>query len=153
GIALGLRAGAVHDPRHAGDCIWTPVSVLHGPDGSVIKYPHIFIDRAMPGCIAVGPDGQRFVNEGTSYQTFVGTMHRLGITTAHLIADRAFLRCYGLGLARPSPFSAAALIKAGYLIEAPTLADLARRIGVSHTQLDATVRKFNEGARRGEDPE
>ena len=153
GIAMGLKAGAVHDPRHAGDCIWTPVSVLHKPDGSVIKYPHIFIDRAMPGCIAVGPDGQRFVNEGTSYQTFVGTMHRAGITTAHLIADRAFLRCYGLGLARPSPFSAAALIKAGYLIEAPTLADLARRIGVSHTQLDATVRKFNEGARRGEDPE
>jgi succinate dehydrogenase/fumarate reductase flavoprotein subunit len=153
GIALGLKAGAVHDPRHAGDCIWTPVSVLHGPDGSVIKYPHIFIDRAMPGCIALGPDGQRFVNEGTSYQTFVGTMHRLGITKAHLIADRAFLRSYGLGLARPSPFSAAALIKAGYLIEAPTLADLARRIGVSQTQLDATVRKFNEGARRGEDPE
>lgn len=153
GIALGLKAGAVHDPRHAGDCIWTPVSVLRRPDGSVVKYPHIFIDRAMPGCIAVGPQGRRFVNEGTSYQTFVGTMHRLGITTAHLVADRAFLRRYGLGLARPWPFSPAALIQAGYLIEAPTLSALAGRIGVDPGQLEATVHRFNESARRGEDPE
>ena len=153
GIGLGLAVGAVHDPKHAGDCIWTPVSVLHKPDGSIVRYPHIFIDRAMPGCIVVGPDGRRFINEGTSYQTFVGTMHRLGITTAHLLADRAFLRKYGLGLARPAPFSPAALIRAGYLIEAPTLAELARRIGVSPQALDATVRQFNQGAQRGEDPE
>ena len=152
GIALGLKAGAVHDPQHAGDCIWTPVSVLRKSDGSVVKYPHIFIDRAMPGCIAVGPDGRRFVNEGTSYQTFVGTMHRLGITTAHLIADHDFLRRYGLGLARPSPFSPAALIRAGYLLQASTLAELAQRIGVPSAQLEATVHQFNEGARRGDDP-
>jgi succinate dehydrogenase/fumarate reductase flavoprotein subunit len=152
GVALGLQAGAVHDPKHAGDCIWTPVSVLRKPDGSVVKYPHIFIDRAMPGCIAVGPDGKRFVNEGTSYQTFVGTMHDLGITKAHLLADRAFLRNYGLGLARPAPFSPAALIQAGYLFEAPTLSELARRIGVDPAQLEATVHQFNQGAQRGEDP-
>ena len=153
GIQLGLAVGAVQDPAHAGDCIWTPVSVLRRPDGSVVKYPHIFIDRAMPGCIAVGPDGRRFVNEGTSYQTFVGTMHRLGITTAHLVADRAFLRTYGLGLARPAPFSPAALIRAGYLIEAPTLDALAHRIGAAPEQLQATVQRFNEGAKGGEDPE
>lgn len=153
GVALGLKAGAVHDPKHAGDCIWTPVSVLRKPDGTTVKYPHIFIDRAMPGCIAVAPNGKRFVNEGTSYQTFVATMHDLGITKAHLVADRAFLRKYGLGLARPAPFSPAALIQNGYLIEVPTLAELARRIGVDPTQLEATVNKFNQGAQRGEDPE
>jgi len=69
------------------------------------------------------------------------------------VADHAFLRKYGLGLARPAPFSPAALIRAGYLIEAPTLADLARRIGVSPQALDATVRQFNQGAQRDEDPE
>src|SRR6185436_5807071 len=81
------------------------------------------------------------------------TMHDLGITKAHLVADRAFLRRYGLGLARPVPFSPAALIRNGYLIEAPTLGELARCIGVDASQLEATVQKFNEGARRGEDPE
>jgi succinate dehydrogenase/fumarate reductase flavoprotein subunit len=89
GIRLGLKAGAVHDPRHAGDCIWSPVSVLKKPDGGEVRYPHIFIDRSMPGCIAVDPVGKRFVNEGTSYQNFVRTMHRLCITTAHLVADQS----------------------------------------------------------------
>jgi succinate dehydrogenase/fumarate reductase flavoprotein subunit len=153
GIRLGLAAGAVHDPAHAGDCIWTPVSVLRKPDGSMVKYPHIFIDRAMPGCIAVDPQGRRFVNEGTSYQTFVETMHRKGFTKVHLIANRDFLRTYGLGLARPAPFSPQAHIAAGYLVEAATLTELARRIGVDPMQLDMTVHKFNEAALRGEDPE
>ena len=47
-------------------------------DGTQVPYPHIFIDRSMPGCIAVAPTGQRFVNEGGSYQTFVATMHQRG---------------------------------------------------------------------------
>jgi succinate dehydrogenase/fumarate reductase flavoprotein subunit len=153
GIALGLAAGAVHDPAHAGDCIWTPVSVLRKRDGTAVKYPHIFIDRAMPGCIAVDPAGERFVNEGTSYQTFVGTMHRLGHTTVHLVADHQFVRKYGLGLARPAPFRLQPYIDAGYLLQAPTLAELARRIGADPARLEATVQRFNEGARRGEDPE
>lgn len=153
GITLGLSAGAVHDPAHAGDCIWTPVSVLRKGDGSSVKYPHIFIDRAMPGCIAVDPTGRRFVNEGTSYQTFVRTMHRLGHTTVHLLADHQFVRKYGLGLARPAPFRLQPYLDAGYLLQAPTLAELARRIAVDPAQLEATVHRFNEGARRGEDPD
>ena len=153
GIRLGLAAGAVHDPAHAGDCIWTPVSLLRKPDGSVVKYPHIFIDRAMPGCIAVDPQGRRFVNEGTSYQTFVGTMHERGFTKVHLIADREFVRSYGLGLARPQPFNPQPFVDAGYLVEAATLAELASKIAVDAAQLEATVRRFNEAARRGEDPE
>lgn len=153
GIRLGLAAGGLHDPKHAGDCIWTPVSVLRKPDGSETKYPHIFIDRAMPGCIAVGPDGRRFVNEGASYQNFVGTMHRRGFTKVHLIAGRQFLRTYGMGLAKPFPFRVAPFIQAGYLIEAPTLAELARRIGVDPSVLEATVQRFNRDAQKGEDPE
>lgn len=153
GIQLGLAAGAVHDPAHAGDCIWTPVSVLRKPDGSIVKYPHIFIDRAMPGCIAVDPRGRRFVNEGTSYQTFVRTMHERGLTKVHLIANRDFVRTYGLGLARPEPFNPQRFVDAGYLVEAATLAELARKIGTDPLALEETVRRFDEAARRGEDPE
>jgi succinate dehydrogenase/fumarate reductase flavoprotein subunit len=153
GVRMGIAAGAFHDPRHAGDCIWTPVSVYRKRDGSVVKYPHIFIDRAMPGCIAVDPGGRRFVNEGTSYHTFVCTMHRRGFNKVHLVANRDFLRKYGLGLARPAPFSEREFVEAGYLIEAPTLQELAQRIGVPPRELEATVKRFNEGAARGEDPE
>jgi succinate dehydrogenase/fumarate reductase flavoprotein subunit len=45
------------------------------------------------------------------------------------------------------------LIKDGYLLQGKTLADLARQIGADAPTLEATVRQFNEGARRGEDPE
>lgn len=153
GVHMGVAAGAFHDPAHAGDCIWTPVSVYRAPDGSLVKYPHIFIDRAMPGCIAVGPDGRRFVNEGTSYQTFVGTMHRRGFSKVHLVAGREFLRTYGMGLARPAPFSAARYVQSGYLVEAPTLQALAVKIGVPPRALQDTVERFNAGAAKGEDPE
>ncbi len=153
GVRMGAAVGGFHDPAHAGDCIWTPVSIHHKPDGSVVKYPHIFIDRAMPGCIVVGPDGQRFVNEGTSYQTFVKSMHQRGFTKVHLVATRDFLRKYGLGLARPAPFSSKAFVKDGYLIEAPTLAELARRIGVPPDALQATVRRFDDSAVHGNDPD
>lgn len=153
GVHMGTRVGGFHDPAHAGDCIWTPVSVLRQPDGTLVKYPHIFIDRAMPGCIAVAPDGRRFVNEGTSYQTFVSTMHRRGMSQVHLIGSRQFVRTYGLGLARPAPFSERPYVDAGYLIEAPTLEALAQRIGVPPQALVETVRRFNEHAARGEDPD
>jgi succinate dehydrogenase/fumarate reductase flavoprotein subunit len=153
GIRLGLAAGAVHDARHAGDCIWTPVSLMKRPDGTLLKYPHIFIDRAMPGCIAVGPDGRRFVNEGASYQNFVAAMHQRGYTKVHLVANREFVRTYGMGMAKPFPFSLRPYVESGHLIEAPTLAELAHRIGVDPSQLEATVQRFNEGAHRGEDPE
>lgn len=153
GVRMGAAAGGFLDPAHAGDCIWTPVSVHHKPDGSVVRYPHIFIDRAMPGCIVVGPDGRRFVNEGTSYQTFVKTMHQRGFTKVHLVASRDFLRKYGMGLARPSPFSTRRFVKDGYLIEAPTLAELARRIGVPPDALQATVQRFDDSAVHGSDPD
>jgi len=151
GINLGLAAGGVHDPVHAGDCIWTPVSILRKSDGSIVKYPHIFIDRTMPGCIAVDSQGKRFINEGTSYQTFVKTMHDRKLTKVHLIANRDFLEKYGLGLARPAPFNTRHLVKSGYLIEAETLQQLAILIGVDANQLQATADRFNEGAVNGED--
>ncbi len=153
GIRLGLAVGAVHDPVHAGDCIWSPVSVMRKSDGSTVKYPHIFIDRAMPGCIVVDTNGRRFVNEGTSYQNFVGAMHERKLTTVHLIANHEFLRKYGMGLVRPAPFSARSYVNAGYLIEAKTLYELAQRIGADAVQLETTVHHFNEGAVLGKDLE
>lgn len=153
GVRMGTAVGAFHDPAHAGDCIWTPVSVYRRRDGSIVKYPHIFIDRAMPGCIAVDTGGRRFVNEGSSYQNFVGTMHRLELPKVHLVANRDFLRSYGMGLVRPAPFSERAYVDDGYLIEAPTLGALAGKIGVPAAALEDTVARFNAAAARGEDPE
>ena len=99
------------------------------------------------------PTGRRFVNEGSSYQNFVKTMHARRFHTVYLIAGRAFLRSYGIGLARPAPFSERPYVDAGYLIEAPTLAALATKIGADPAVLELTVRYFNTHAAQGTDPD
>ncbi|MEO8296378.1 MAG: FAD-dependent oxidoreductase [Burkholderiales bacterium] len=153
GVNLGVTAGGVINETNPANCIWAPVSVLKRPDGTLVKYPHIFIDRNMPGCIAVDTAGRRFVNEARSYQNFIGTMHRLKLTKAYLLADRAFLRTYGLGLARPAPFSEKPYLDAGYLVEGATLADLAGKIGADPATLAQTVQRFNDNAVKGVDPD
>ncbi|MGJ7530621.1 FAD-dependent oxidoreductase [Variovorax sp. GB1P17] len=152
GIRLGIAAGGWRDRAHAGDCLWTPMSALRAANGDVLAYPHTFLDRSMPGCIAVAPDGKRFVNEGTSYQTFVEAMHQLKLSKVHLVCTQRFLRRYGLGLAHPFPFSPARLIAAGYLISSPTLEGLAPKIGVDAAALADTVRRFDADAAHGRDP-
>lgn len=152
GIRLGIAAGGWQDRAHAGDCLWTPMSALHTGNGDVLAYPHTFLDRSMPGCIAVSPDGKRFVNEGTSYQTFVEAMHRLDLSKVYLVCNQAFLRRYGLGLAHPFPFSPSKLVAAGYLIASPTLEGLAPKIGVDAAALADTVRRFDADAGQGRDP-
>ena len=39
-------------------------------------YPHLAMDRAKPGLIAVNAAGHRFVNEAVSYHDFVEAMYR-----------------------------------------------------------------------------
>jgi hypothetical protein len=152
GIEMGKSVGGTLNVSNPVNCIWTPTSLLK-KDGKVIKYPHIFIDRSMPGAIAVDVSGKRFVNEGSSYQEFVDTMHANGLTTVHLIADHLFLRCYGMGLVRPFPFRIRPYIEAGYLIKGKTIVELAAKIGADPVTLEATVNNFNRYAKDGQDPE
>jgi succinate dehydrogenase/fumarate reductase flavoprotein subunit len=153
GIRMALEIGAVLNVDNGANAIWSPISIHARPDGRVTKYPHIMIDRYMPGSIAVGPAGRRFVNEADSYQTFVSAMHRDGIERCHLIADHAFVRKYGLGLARPFPFPLRKWVKCGYLVEARSLDELARKIAVDSEALRQTVDSFNRYAAAGFDPE
>lgn len=153
GVRMGTEAGAELVRDNPSNGIFIPVSMHREADGTEKKFPHIMIDRYMPGSIAVDPQGRRFVNEGDSYQKFVMTMQRLGLTKVHMIGDRSFLRRYGMGLARPFPYPIRKWVDNGYLIEAQTLAELAQKIGVDPATLQATVQRFNEHAVRGEDPD
>jgi succinate dehydrogenase/fumarate reductase flavoprotein subunit len=78
---------------------------------------------------------------------------REGAARFYLIADHKALRAYGLGLARPFPGINAALLKSGYLIEAPSVAELATRIGIDPVALEATLKEFNRDAANGQDPQ
>lgn len=156
-IAVAEAIGAAFVESNANGGFWTPVSLLPNEDGSRRPFPHLFLDRAKPGIIAVGHDGRRFVNEGVSYHDFVqGLIAKLleeGQKSAWLIADHTALRRYGLGAAHAFPARIGRHLKSGYLKRGTSLGELARQCGIDAAQLERTVAAFNHTAMRGDDPE
>ncbi|MDR5902993.1 FAD-dependent oxidoreductase [Halomonas icarae] len=147
-----LGARVARDNHHP--AFWSPVSRLPRADGTTATFPHLFLDRAKPGLIAIDDRGQRFVNESNSYHDFVAAMlQRMadGCRRFWLVADHTFVRRYGLGAVRPSPGRLAPFIRRGYLIRATDPADLASQLGVEAHRLADTLARYNRDARAGED--
>ncbi|MEF3111470.1 FAD-dependent oxidoreductase [Raoultella sp. WB_B2P2-3] len=133
---------------------WAPVSVLRHADGSEERFPHLVTDRAKPGVIAVNQRAVRFVNESNSYHHFASAMQSQEENApCYLICDALAMKRYGLGLARPAPVNNDALIKAGYLHKADSLAQLAQALGIDGQTLTATVSRYNRDAASGSDTE
>jgi succinate dehydrogenase/fumarate reductase flavoprotein subunit len=155
GIAMAQSVGAALSPGASDSAYWVPVSVWRKRDGTTASFPHLVTDRAKPGIIAVDRAGRRFVNEADSYHDFVRAMHAAGIggddSPVHLLCDSRALKRYGLGHARPWPFSKRRLIRDGYLTVGRTLTELADRIGISASGLSDTVYRHNAGATLGTD--
>ncbi|MGR6808612.1 FAD-dependent oxidoreductase (plasmid) [Sphaerotilus natans] len=145
--------GAVPGAAGLSPAFWAPVSRRRRADGSEAVFPHFLMDRAKPGFISVNARGERFVNESTSYHLFGLAMQRPEnqATPAWLVCDQRALQAYGIGMVRPGGQGLAPFQDDGYLISAPTLAELAGRLGVPPQALRATVARFNTLAERGED--
>jgi len=154
-ISAAEAAGAAFVDTNANGGFWTPVSLLPNPDGSKRPFPHLFLDRAKPGVIAVGHDGRRFVNEASSYHDFVqgliGKLLAEGQRSAWLMADHRATRRYGLGAAHAFPARIGKHIDSGYLKRDATLEGLARQCGIDPAALRDTVSAFNSDAARAED--
>ena len=106
GILAAERVNAVIEHDLESPALWMPSSVMAQADGHVSVFPHIMLDRAKPGLLAVNKSGRRFVNEADSYHDFVAAMLRsnasaASTTPAFLICDRAFIRDFGIGLVHP----------------------------------------------------
>ncbi|WP_240722838.1 FAD-dependent oxidoreductase [Poseidonocella sp. HB161398] len=156
GIRLGRAAGGLLREDLANAGAWAPVSLVPDGKGGFSHFPHL-IDRAKPGIIAVHGKGTRFANEADSYHAFMRALFDATPAGAApgcwLIADHRAQRRWGLGWARPFPFPLAPYRRCGYLVSAPTLAELAARTGMDPAVLEDTVARFNAGARAGEDRE
>ncbi len=70
---------------------------------------------------------------------------------AWLVCDAAFLRKYGLGIVYPGHRNPGKFVDSGYLVSAPTLNELAGRIGADPVQLCKTVERYNGFAGTGID--
>jgi len=58
-----------------------------------------------------------------------------------------------MGLVWPHAFDLALLKRREYVLSAPTVAQLAKRIGIDAVSLGATIERFNQFADQGEDPD
>lgn len=152
GITLAVdRLGAALDDGCDSAGLWMPCSLRPNPDGSQSIWPHIILDRAKPGLIAVGPDGRRFVNEADSYHDFCMGMIAAGLSEAWLIADDRFVHTYGLGLVLPGGRGLKRLLATGYLLRAGNLEDLARQVGIDASGLADSVAANNRFVETGID--
>jgi succinate dehydrogenase/fumarate reductase flavoprotein subunit len=152
-LRLGQAAGGALGPSGEDNALWFPGSVATRADGSTAVYPHIVLDRAKPGLVAVGGSGRRFTDEAVSYHEFGRAMYRTGNVPAWLVCDRRFVWKYGLGMIRPLTLRLAPFVGSGYLRSADTIEALAAAIGVAPGGLAETVRRHNEFARTGVDAE
>lgn len=157
GITIALASGAQMDRGNFEDAFWSPVSVATRRDGTTARFPHLMADRAKPGFIAVNRLGKRFCNEAENYHDFVRSMlgHGQGEDQqpVHVLCDASFVSKYVFGAIPPLASERRRALASGYLIEAPTIAALAGRIGVSPEALAATIERHNADAERGVDTE
>ncbi len=152
---LALDAGGQLGEGGLSHAFWAPVSIRQRADGSTAAFPHFVMDRGKPGMITVDSQGQRYVNESTSYHLFGIAMQAHHATTpsvpSWLVCDAAALKRYGLGMIRPGGGGLDAFLNDGYLKRGNTLQDLAQHINVPADKLQATVARFNTFAEAGVD--
>lgn len=156
GLRLGETVGARVDANLPYAGAWAPTSLVARSDGSIGHFPHL-IDRAKPGFIAVRRDGRRFTNEADCYHDFMNAL--IAATPvgepveAWLIADARARWRYGIGWAKPLPFSNRYYQRCGYLLRGNDAGDLASHCGIDANGLKTTLARFNRFAVRGEDPD
>lgn len=153
GINLGLASGGHLPPMNGDKGLWAPISELHGPKGQLRHFPHQALDRSKPRCILVDGDGFRFANESAPYQPFGHDTHAAGVQKHFIIGDSIFLKRYGMGLALPYPYPVSRFLMRHYIVSAPTIRQLARKLRINEDNLASTVEKFNGYAREGHDPD
>jgi hypothetical protein len=152
---LALQLGAQWGQGSLSHAFWAPVSVRQRADGTTAAFPHFVMDRGKPGMLTVDQQGQRYVNESTSYHLFGMAMqahHKTAPSVpSWLIGDAEALKRYGMGMVRPGGKGLAPYLADGYLKSGDTLQALADNIGVPAKQLQETVARFNQLADAGVD--
>ncbi len=154
GIEAAQRLGA--EVGFMEDAWWGPSMPLTGGPWFALS------ERSLPGCIMVNDRARRFVNESAPYVEATHAMYggKWGQgegpgenIPAWLVFDQRYRNRYSFtGITPRQPFPGR-WYKAGVIVKADTIAELAEKMGVPADALGQTVQTFNGYARDGKDPE
>jgi 3-oxosteroid 1-dehydrogenase len=129
---------------------WGPISLLSNGLPMFLTF-----ERPKPGSLIVDQAGERFMNEAQSYTDAVHEMFRRdretgGGVPAWLVFDQSYRNNYQFGMMLPgrTPQSA---IDSGYMRRAQTIEELAGLCSMVPARLRASIERFNDLARNGED--
>ncbi|SDA50894.1 3-oxosteroid 1-dehydrogenase [Pseudomonas sp. NFACC15-1] len=160
-LLAGLEVGA--DVEFMENGWWVPTMSRPMPGVSNFHEIHqATFDVGRPHSVCVNREGDRFVNEACGYDRFGNAMIQDHLKTGKnapcwLVFDATFRRKFPAGGYMPSPIMPDRSIGPDewdhYIYKAPTVAELAVKIGLEPARLESTVQRMNEYARSGVDPE
>jgi 3-oxosteroid 1-dehydrogenase len=146
-LRTAMRLGAKTDLLD--EAWWLPMAFIADPLAASLGS-----GRQRPGAIYVDGTGRRFCNESNSYVEVGKAMYANKAVPCWQVFDQGYVGRYVVGA---NPFAKRrvpeALIEKGVIKRADTLEGLARELGVPADELTQTVRRFNEFARQGLDPD
>lgn len=146
-LQTAMRLGAKTDLLD--EAWWLPMVLVADPFAASLGS-----GRQRPGAIYVDGTGRRFCNESNSYVEVGKAMYANKAVPCWQVFDQGYVGRYVVGA---NPFKKRrvpeALIETGVVKRAETLAGLAAEIGVPADELTQTVKRFNEFAAQGLDPD
>ena len=153
GLLMAIDAGA--SLGNMSEAWWIPVMQIPGETNEGRTFWRITtVERCMPGGIMVNRYGRRFVNEAHNYNDIGRSFHsfdpvRFDFTNvpAWVVFHQPRLDAYPFLTHFPGdPIP-------NWLTSAPTLRELACKIGIDADELERTVDRFNAYAAEGRDPD
>jgi 3-oxosteroid 1-dehydrogenase len=146
-LQTAMRLGAKTDLLD--EAWWLPMAFIADPSAASLGS-----GRQRPGAIYVDGTGKRFCNESNSYVEVGKAMYANKAVPCWQVFDQGYVGRYVVGA---NPFAKRrvpeALIAKGIIKRGETIPDLAREIGVPAEELTQTVKRFNEFAAQGLDPD
>ena len=151
GLRMAMKAGAAL--QNMREAWWIPAATLP-PGVNAMNREMISGDRTRPRSILINKLGRRFTNEAVNYHGIGGAFHQEDVNAfgyanlpAWLVFDHTHLVRYG-SIGRPYTGETPS-----WLVEAPSLPELAQRLGVPPEELVRTVERWNAHVAVGADPD
>lgn len=153
GLIMAMDAGARVGNMHG--AWWVPVARIDGEEAWGAPQVRLILnERTRPGSLIVNRDGVRFCNEAGNYNALGGAFHQFDPARfdypnqpCWLVFDQAHWDQYDVCgfTAQTAP--------AGWVVSAPTVAELAAELEIDASTLTATVDRFNQFVANGTDPD